>query len=244
MLYPVKHACGHEMMIEDSSGIKEFRDWKLKEYARNLCPSCLKEKILKETPKNEIIANVELYPYCPTLSFMVHITGDTYQYKNVFKSNGFLYDDISRGGVLGGFSSFRSEKGWQKFGVNIQDLINILDKTIALFPDIAIKFNFSDMDIRIWADNMEKFDAKKEEVRKRFSAVERPSVPSFISGKWNNKLYGSRGKYKIYIDGDEKMLTDSESDETKVYLTSWKKYLEEAVPISDEYLELTGKRLL
>ena len=60
---------------------------------------------------------------------------------------------------------------------------------------------------------------KWKEKNDKIESIEKPEVPGILVGhRWNYKIYGRKGNYSIYLDGEKNSISDQEAEEIKYYI--------------------------
>lgn len=81
------------------------------------------------------------------------------------------------------------------------------------------------------ADSLERYDKlyrmvqkKRESEEKKQAALDsliKPELPGFVDGKyWNKRIYGTDGKYNIYLDSKRVNISNEEAEKLEGYLAA------------------------
>lgn len=220
MKYQITYACGHEGEIVLFG---KYADRKRKiEFFENSgsCPECYKKEKQAEAEKEpiklhmaaEAAINDEGEPL-----IRIWLTGNTKPIKDDLKSLGFRWDRWAP-------SLFEMPFYAWSISVTCDKIEEYASKAIALGAEyddpVRTISPIEDMNFHIACRMSERW-------HKTHDAIQ---LPAKLNGKWNRKIYGKKGSYRVYLDGAETPLTDAEAAEARKYLAE----LEEAEQRSSE----------
>lgn len=211
MKYNVTYSCGHEGTVELAGKIAD-RERKLDWYASSgLCPECYKSNREAAEAAQPITIHISATPQINQNGqplFCIWLSGNTRPAKDEIKSCGFRWSERWND-ILGAKVTFC----WCK-KVVAEDIKATVQEIKALG---AVVDNSSDSTNTIFAHMAADAAAAFEKKKAQIAAIEKPVKPEFLSGRWNGKVYGKKGNYSIYLDGNKKELTDIEAEEAKTY---------------------------
>jgi hypothetical protein len=202
-----------------------WEEWAVKNY--NQCPKCwgAAQRAKEATAPLALVVNCD--PYGQRI--ILHFEGNTIDRKDEIKALGYRWDELPSVGTFGYMSIKRGPLAWYLI-IDLEQLQIELDKAADLQAELKIRM--TDLDVALYRDIKTRNDAqqaeeaaKKAEIDAKKSAIPRPKVPEKLAGtKWNQRIYGKIGGYRIYPNGVEVKLTDSEADEVKAYLIAKEAY--------------------
>lgn len=231
--YNVTYSCGHDGVV-DLSGPGKDRERKLEWYSTSAqCPDCYRAAKKAEQEATPICLTVDCNPYDQIV--ILHFGGNTMQAKEQIKAIGYRWGELPALGAWGMLDLSRPPMRWHKIlKINNPDDLKKLDAALKEAGAITanIKNNMTIFDIAAFgevaakrAEEAAEAEAKKAAIEAKKATVTRPPVPAKLSGKsWNQKIYGSKGRYTIYPDGEKTSLTDAEAAEIEEYLLAKAKY--------------------
>lgn len=236
MKYSVTYSCGHEGTVE-LFGKNSDRENKIKWYENSAkCPECYKIEKQAQNKEMGLIITINLEIYAKQYPVILIASGDSFGYRDDLKSNGYIFGDIPASGFFGLLSTSAPAKNWFKC-VSIDNLQKEIDNAGAIGAkvkngineiDIAARAKFEkDNEIKN-ATEAEAEANKKTEKETALKEVEklRPKCPAIIKSgvKFNWKIYGTKGKFNIYLDGTKTNINDTEADEIEKFNTDFKIY--------------------
>lgn len=191
-----------------------WESWAVQNYDQ--CPKCWGAEQRKKEQESPLTLVVDCLPY--NQKIILHFAGNTIQQKDTIKSLGYFWQELPAIGTLGLLSMSRPPLAWCKI-IDLDQLESEFAKVESLAP--IFKNNITDLDILAF----QQIKAKNDDIESRKAAIPKPHVPTKLAGtKWNQKIYGKKGNYSIYPDGNKVELTDSEAKEIEVYLVEKEVY--------------------
>lgn len=223
--YTVKMSCGHEETVElfgkgkdRERSIEYFED-------HGLCKECYKKKISEEKKEQGLIFNASVLPYIDqddgSILLTVWFSGDTMQHKDEIKSIGGYYWGESEA-ASNWYSSSRPELCWHKT-IKMDEYDAEAEKAISIGAKKVIADNefFGMAHFNLAKMLQEEWKAKKS----KMDEIPKPAIPEILKGhKWNQKIYGIKGKYSIYLDGEKTPIDNEEADQIEQYLSEKEAY--------------------
>lgn len=221
MKYDVTYSCGHDGVVS-LLGKGAERERKLAWYADcGLCPECYKAQLAKKEAAEPLTAHLS-----PTTKIddnghpiiCVWLSGNTRPLKDDIKACGFYWVVREAGRDM---MSLNDKRCWC-IETTLPDLDNVIDAVKALGAIIDTHQNTMD----IVAANVAAAAAKKyKDKQAAIAAIAKPVKPACISGgRWNGTIYGRHGNYSVYIDGEERVLSDSDVEDIKAYQSAKAEY--------------------
>ncbi len=224
MKYTIKMSCGHEETVELIGPGKE-RERKLAYYENfGLCKECYKRKMEEKENSEGLYFNASFLPYVDEdtgkMLLFVWFSGNTRPAKEAIKGiGGYRWTDRE---AADDWYKPLSQKCWGKT-IDVDQLEDEAMKAAeigaeSVIPDQGL-FALAHYEIakkvqKEWQDFHEKIDA-----------IPKPEKPDILKGhKWNGTIYGRKGYYSIYPDGDKVNITDEQADEIKKYLDAKEEY--------------------
>lgn len=221
MKYDVTYSCGHDGVVS-LLGKGAERERKLAWYADcGLCPECYKAQLAEKEAAEPLTAHLS-----PTTGIdskgrpiiCVWLSGNTRPKKDQIKASGFIW--CSRGAGID-MISMNEKRCWCR-ETTLSDLDNVIDAAKALGAIIDTHQNTMD----VVAANVAAAAAKKyKDKQAAIAAIAKPVKPACISGgRWNGTIYGRHGNYSVYIDGEKRVLSDSDVEDIKAYQSAKAEY--------------------
>lgn len=223
------HKCGKNFVkTTTKNNRQEANNWE--EWAAahfNECPKCWRDAQRAQEAAEPLALVVNCDPYEQRIT--LHFEGGTMERKDEIKALGYRWDELPSTGTFGFLSTSRAPLAWHRV-IELDQLQTELDKAAGLQP--VLKNNMTDVDLALYREIKSRNDAQKAEeaakqaeVEAKKSVIPRPKVPAKLAGtKWNQQIYGKKGGYRIYPNGVEVRLTDSEADEVREYLAAKEVY--------------------
>lgn len=218
--YTISHACGHSREIQ-LYGKGSDRERKIGWLEGQDCPQCWAAAKRESEAKQPITATVSMYMGTDTdgrALVQIALTGGTINRKEDIKALGYRWGEVS-GGVMGFLSISAPQKAWV-LTISYTIVEDCLKKLSGIAEKIEMKI--SPLDIEL----MKKFesDRKEKELQVAIRAEEIKSIPvpekpaCYPCGRWNKKVYGNKKYgYRIYIDGKETHISDSDAVSLEKY---------------------------
>lgn len=231
--YTILMSCGHESTV-DLGGKTSDREHTI-EYLKlhGLCRKCYKEKIDAENKAKGLIFNATVLPYINVddggILLSVWFSGDTLPHKDDIKALDYHWGEREAANDL--FATY-VPKCWQKT-ISLDNLEEEVEKAISVGAKslVSDKGLFATMNYHIALEKQEKWKEQQE----RIKAINRPKVPSLISGhRWNRKIYGKAGNWSVYLDGEKVLVTDEQAEELKIYAKEKEEYNKKVEIIKNE----------
>jgi len=214
--YQITYSCGHAGTVELLGKIKE-RERKIDWYeSQAVCPECYKKEMQKINKEKGLQLIVNINPYSTNNPIILYFDGDTMPNKDSIKSLGYRWDDKPIIGMFGILDISKPVKCWSKH-ISLDDLEIELKKA----ENIGAKLinNITDMDIITYHEIKQHKDKKQAEQAEKLSQIEKPICPDILSGvKWNGKIYGKKGYYNFYNNGNKVNITDEQAEQIREYL--------------------------
>lgn len=231
MKYDVRYRCGHEAVVQ-LFGKRVDREAKLEWYENTaLCPECYKAakqaELEKEGVKVHVSAENNINDKGEPL-FMVWLSGNTKPIKDEIKSAGFKWYRYAPSLLL------RPEYAW-RMSVPFAEIKNAIARAVELGAECV-----DEDGINVWeCVNYQMAERASERWHKIHDGIEKPQVPEKIRGhKWNKKVYGKKGNFKVYLEGEETPLTDEEAEDIKKYVDAVEEY-EEKIAAAEKAIDAT-----
>ena len=211
--------------------------WAVKHYDE--CPTCWGKRQRAEEAEAGLIAKVRLgNPYDGKPALWMVLYGDTYSIKDQLKALGARWCDdypSAEGGagasLLYGMTTSRPSKRW---AICLTDEEQLPAKATAL-SELGFDVQYPDADtMGMWhmvhaevlrlkeAEDAEKeakeAEAAEEKAKKLEELGPKPAYPAEISAlwpdgaKWNGRIYGKKGHYRVYFSGEEVHITDKQKE--------------------------------
>lgn len=229
--YTITMGCGHEDTVELFGKEKE-RDRKIEYFkSSGLCKECYKKKMEEAAQKEGLVFNASVLPYINendgSIMLSVWFSGNTKPYKDDIKSLGG-YSWSGRESANDWYSLSAPMMCWNKV-IKFNDLQEEITKAVSIGADhtVSDKGLFAMAHYQIALDQQKKWMEKKDKI----NAIEKPIVPEVLNDcKWNQKIYGKKGNYSLYTNGEKTSITDEQAEEIKNYLAlkeEYKKKIEE-----------------
>lgn len=77
---------------------------------------------------------------------------------------------------------------------------------------------------------------KWKEKKDKIESIEKPEVPNILVGhRWNYNIYGRKGNYSIYLDGEKISISDQKAEEIKYYILKNDEYKKRVEEIKNMY---------
>jgi hypothetical protein len=228
--YTINHTCGHSREVQ-LFGKNIERERKIEWMESQKCPKCWGEKKRAEEAKLPITATIKINVMDTdkdgNMLAEIVLTGGTINKKEQIKSMGYGWGE-ARGGVLDMLSTSKPDQAWIKI-VPLMDLADgtktqkiIMEELESI--DAIIKNGIDPISYQMAIDKM----AENEQIKTAIESLQKPELPESLPskrGKWHGKIYGNeKYGYRVYIDGDEEKITNSEAEEIKNYLINREKY--------------------
>lgn len=217
MKYNVTFSCGHKGIV-DLFGKHEDREKKISYFEKfGLCKSCYIKK--KENEPLSYFATVllDLEENTGNIQVAVWFEGGTNKYKDQIKAIGkYRFSDESPIKL--------GEWTWNKT-IRMSELEEEMKKA----KEIGAKIRFTIESISQSANYKMalKRQERWEDLYDELSG-KKPDVPEILKGhKWNHKIYGIKGKYSIYIDGEKQSIDDDTAKKLEEYIKKKEKFTAE-----------------
>lgn len=251
--------CGAEFIREKVNCVNRkdansWEEWAKKSY--DLCTTCWQKQQKTKEIEDGLKAKARLEsPYAykgdelPGLVFVLY--GDTYSVKDHLKDIGCVYTDDYpsekdqfAGGLFAGLESGFNPQRWI-MRCTLDDVSQSEEKLETLGFQVE---KVDQLTLKMWVANIAYAKIQNEEKRKKKEEAEAkvaealnkigeiPAWPEVIrekwpnNAKWNQKVYGRKGAYKVYFDGNAVSITDEERElmlETLKKRQEWRKMKEE-----------------
>lgn len=215
MKYTVRFSCGHEGVVE-LFGKNCERERKLAYFQDcGMCPDCYKKSKQEEAEKESLVVHVSAEADINSEGmplFTIWISGNTKPVKDEIKQAGFRWGEY----IHDVFA--QPTYAWQ-VTVSQESIEDYVARAIAIGAEYSDDNNYMDsVNARIAKDAAEKWHRVHDGITK-------PKAPEKLKGhKWNNKVYGKKGSFRVYLDGAETFLTDEEAEIIKEYVAAKENY--------------------
>lgn len=202
------------------------REWE--EWARGnieTCGSCYYKAQREKEKQEPLCAVIRFSTYSaftddPSISFVFY--GNTYEHKDEIKALGGVWSSDYPGdrGALGDFLMVREpEKRWS-IKCSLSNYKELYDKISAFASEIKAPSTSDFAMFRALVEEhrkqetakQENEDALEKEIKSKIGVE--PEYDADIkrildSKKWNGRVYGKEGKYRIYLSGEETFISDN-----------------------------------
>ena len=231
--YDVRFSCGHEGTVE-LFGKGKDRDIKIRWYeSSGICPDCYKAKkraeiesmpLTLEHTFNALRVDEASGEPLVILSF----SGNAFPAKDRIKALGYFWCDSESTDLRSSIT--RPVKAWQK-----EIKVSELDEEVEKAKSIGAMVNFVGL-----SHEMENFNYRSAlELQKKWrekealkAAIKKPVIPEILNGhRWNDKVYGKKGKYRVYLDGVETFISDDQAADLEKYVTEKVTYRNEIAKV-------------
>lgn len=236
--YTVRMSCGHEQEVELFVKYSERR--KKIDFFENsgLCKECYKEMLRKkqesETLSFHVSVSTDIDEEDGSILFNVWFEGNTKPYKDAIKSiGGYRWRD--RQSAADFLSEKMSPLCWTKTIKHSE-----LEKEVAMASKIGADTKkllddsdfFETSNYQIAVKKQKKWKEKKDKIE----SIEKPEVPNILVGhRWNYNIYGRKGNYSIYLDGEKISISDQKAEEIKYYILKNDEYKKRVEEIKNMY---------
>lgn len=228
MKYEVNMSCGQTVTV-DLIGKTADRERKIA-YLENqgLCSECYKKMKDEEDRKKGFLFKASVNPVINRNTGDIEITvwfeGDTKPHKDEIKSiGGYVWGEKALPVIPWKAEPFC----WSKI-ISFDRLEEEAAKARAIGANVILpekgspavaNYAIAKEEQRIWL--------KKQKMKKELKNQIVPHVPDIIKGKrWNRKIYGKKGHWSIYLDGEQVKIDDEQAAELEEYLDKYSEYLE------------------
>ena len=195
-----------------------------------VCPRCYAKEQREKEKAEGLVLTVSINPYDVKTPIVLSFSGDSYTYKDKIKELGYHWGYADPAGVFGFMSTKEPPKTWSKT-IPLEQY----DAEIAAAKEIGakIKDNVRDVDIAAYKQVKAEADKKEANEKAKEQAIESeiaklgdpPAKPSCLpKGRWNGRIYGKQGKYRIYISNKEIAISDDEAKQIKDYTNQKAEY--------------------
>lgn len=232
MKYKVIMSCGHEEEVALFGKCKD-RERKIEYFKESgLCTDCYKAAKEAAAKAVGLIFSASLLPYVAEDdgSFLVSVwfSGDTKPHKEEIKALGG-YHWSERESAEDYFSLKRPPLCWIKT-IKLEMLNEEVSKALSIGAKVVKtdKGFFSTVNRQVALLAQKDWKEKKD----RIDALKKPTPPDIIIGhKWNQKIYGKRGGYSIYPDGEKTSITNEQADKLEQYIHDKTEYMKKVQEI-------------
>lgn len=203
---------------------RQANDWeKWAEENITVCPQCYAKEQREKEKAEGLVLMVSINPYDVKTPIVLSFRGDTYTYKDKIKGLGYHWGYAEPAGVFGFMSTKEPPKAWSKT-ISLEQY----DAEIAAAKEIGakIKDNVRDVDIAAYKQVKAEADKKEQAIASEIAKLgDPPTKPSCLTeGRWNGRIYGKQGKYRIYISSEEIAISDDEAKQIKDYTNQRAEY--------------------
>ena len=208
--YEVKFSCGHTQIIE-LFGKDKDRQRKIEYFEEHgLCKNCYKAMMQEIEAHTPLGLTAQLNPL-ETYPFRAYFTGDTESVEDKVETLGFFWTDIGDSDIL----STSEFMGWSCECKSSEELGKFFKEVKKVFPEIEIKFDFTEIDMALYKRLQEAQNDGKEqaaELQKKIDELEKPQRPDcYPEGNWNGRFYTAKKGYRrIYVNNKELLITEEE----------------------------------
>jgi hypothetical protein len=256
--YTIEYTCGHEGHREvQLFGPHKERERKLEWMAQEcLCPECWKAKKEAEQKALGIVARVRACPGVKP-AILIELYGDTASIKEAAKERGYKWGDLAAGAniVFAVVGMEHGKKGWA-LAIPVASVEEAARKVadeaawIKSLPGFNAEKSswLSPVDAEFLRLGIQKQDEQKAAIAEAARQAEekkaadaawleanpRPSVRGLRqivgaprNAKWNRKWYG-RDERRVYLDGEEYILTKEQKAEYEASVTAVAAWREKA----------------
>ena len=232
--YTINYACGHGSITKNLTGkVSERERYAAWAEANMVCPVCYKARKSAEDAAAPKRATITLVPAAEPI-IAIEISGQIEANKDALGTLGYRWSDSTSGGLMGYFSTSRPARvlanlhkiesapvvsAWineqadalKPLGYEIQDTLTTLD--LAYIAKLcADKQDSAEATLaaRTRLAEIKATDPRPEisPLRKRITEIE-----ARAGRKWNGKIYGTPGRYNIYVGETKYSVTDAEFSE-------------------------------
>jgi len=203
------------------------------------CPQCWGKEQRKKEQETPLTFNVAIDPYNTKAPIILIFSGNTVPYKDNIKSLNYFWDDKPATGMMGFFDISKPQKCWSK-----RITLDNLEAELQKVEDLGAKIinNIKEIDLIAYAKYKQSADKKQAEQTEKekiqadkIAQIEKPVCPDILKGaKWNNTVYGKKGNYSYYNNGNKVSLTNEEAEQVK-------KYVAAKIEYNNKVKEITGK---
>lgn len=234
--YTINYACGHGSTVKNLVGKTSERERKIAWFEQNLvCPECYKAQQQAKDDNSPKTASVHTL-VAQGVYLYVQINGQINKHQDQLKSLGFGWTkDIASG--LVGFLSMK-EPDWKFVKVsdvlaNKQALLDWIKACEAELAELGYKLDIAinDLDFGMLMhqlDQQTKEQAKKDDWLTNNPKPSNKEALGFMFDKhgsplsgWNGKIYGRKGGYHYYYDGEKHPI----SNDAQLAITAYQKAL-------------------
>ena len=236
--YTVKMSCGHEQEVELFGKYSERR--KKIDFFENsgLCKECYKKKMQEkqesETFSFHVSVSTDIDEEDGSILLNVWFEGNMKPHKDEIKSiGGYRWGE--RQSAADFFSEKMSPLCWTKTIKRSE-----LEKEVAMASKIGANTKkllddsdfFETSNYQIAVERQKKWKEKEDKIE----SIEKPEVPDILAGhRWNYNIYGRKGNYSIYLDGEKISISDQKAEEIADYLIKNEEYKKKVEEIKNAH---------
>ena len=236
--YIVKMSCGHEQEVE-LFGKNSERKRKIDYFeSSGLCKECYKKKMQEKQESEEFSFNASISTDIDeedgSILLNVWFEGNTKPHKEEIKSIGG-YRWSERQSARDFFSEKMSPLCWTKT-IKYSELEKEIEMASKIGANVKKLFDDSDFFETSHYQIATRKQKKWKEKEDKIGSIEKPKVPDIIADhRWNYKIYGRKGNYSIYLDGEKKSISDQEAEEIKYFIIEKDEYKKRVEEIKNMY---------
>lgn len=227
---------------------READNWK--EWAESnyiLCPQCWGKEQQAKRDAEPITFYAAVNPYDDDKPFVLYFSGGTKPRKDDIKALGYYWGELPLTGTFGALSMSRPPMVWYKT-VSYPNFETEVKKVEASGIAEKVENKISEIDLAVFAKNYKEKMEKHEAIQAEIAKLKKPEVPAVyaesIKGKrWNGKIYGRKGAFRIYLNNEEAYITDEQAKELKQYHADKKAYQEAIREMEKEWSKYAKERI-
>lgn len=234
--YSVRFSCGHEGTVS-LFGKNSDREKKIKWYEENgLCTECYKSKKRAEEAAvpltlNHTINALRVDDATGEPIVILSFSGNAYEVKDKIKALGYMWCDSYPSDFK--TSVISTGYAWRK-EIKLSELEAETEKAKNMGAVINAKGISDDMEA-LNLQNALRLQEKWKEKQALKAKINKPEAPFILKGhRWNNTVYGVKGRYRVYLDGNETYLTDEQADEVKKYVAAKIEYKKKIAELEED----------
>lgn len=205
---------------QNRSQANAWESWAESNYTQ--CPQCWGKAQRQKEQETPLTLNVNIDPYDTKNPIILVFSGNTMPAKDNIKSLGYFWSDKPATGVTGFFDITKPIKCWSK-RIAPDDIQTELQRAESIGARIIN--NVTEIDLIMFAKMKQESDKKESIKAEKMAELIKPICPEILKGvKWNRTIYGKKGNYSLYSNGDKVNLTDEQAEQVKTYLAAKKEY--------------------
>jgi hypothetical protein len=222
-----------ERTFRSRSEADSWEKWAESNYTQ--CSKCYGKKQREKELALPPTITISLLPFHADKPVLLVWSGNTMDVKDQIKEMGYVWDEPPSSGVLGALEWRTPRKTWYKM-ITLDKMQESMDQ-VKTIENVVIKNEVRDIDLITLKQLMSEKAKYQAQIDEEVKALgDRPKKPEcYPVGKWNGRIYGKSGAYRIYVDNVEQWISDDEVKLIQEYQKKRDEYNKKVDEIKKKY---------